>query len=99
MPACPLTVTWVCGQPKREEKEEATPATRQEEGGGRLERNRDEPEREGPTSSWEGGEGGREREERDYESIVLMKLRQAEERKQLCAELATSTNDTSTNDT
>ena len=42
--------------------------------------------REGAVTMEEVGGG----EDRDYESIVLMKLRQAEERKRLCEELANS---------
>ena len=74
MPACPLTLSWVCGQPKTQTKE------------------REGREREGSADGKEGAVtmeevGG---EDRDYESIVLMKLRQAEERKRLCEELANS---------
>ena len=81
MPVCPLTLTWVCGQPKT-----ATKREEEEERDERWERDK----KEGEQLSWggRGGEGGGE--ERDYESIVLMKLRQAEERKRLCEELANS---------
>ena len=80
MPANPLTVTWVCGQPSSSSNGRET---------ARAE-----------------GEGGREREtgaskdsdtlvcDEDYESIVLTKLRQAEERKRLNEQLLQQTQDT-----
>lgn len=76
MPACPLTVSWVCGQPSS-----TTVHPHNSEDGG-MESGASV--REGGCDGVE-GEGG---EERDYESIVLMKLRQAEERKRLCNDLA-----------
>ena len=79
MPACPLTVSWVCGQPK-------TQTTKREERERREEREGSVDGREGAVTMEEVGGG----EDRDYESIVLMKLRQAEERKRLCEELANS---------
>ena len=87
MPACPLTVTWVCGHPKTatEEEEDKGEMMREEEEW--WERGGKQEGKEEAATLEEGGGGG---EERDYESIVLMKLRQAEERKRLCEELANS---------
>lgn len=81
MPACPLTVSWVCGQPSSTAEQPL---------------NSEEGEGEGGASVTEGGcDGveGRGGEDRDYESIVLMKLRQAEERKRLCNDLAKAEED------
>lgn len=81
MPACPLTVSWVCGQPSNTAEQPP---------------NSEEGEGESGASVTEGGcDGveGRVGEDRDYESIVLMKLRQAEERKRLCNDLAKAEED------
>ena len=82
MPACPLTVSWVCGQPKTDKESEKREEGVRWGGGGGVE-----------VKEGELGEGAAG-EDRDYESIVLMKLRQAEERKRLNEELANSNTDT-----
>lgn len=82
MPATPLTVSWVCGQPSSTAMHP---------------HNSEEGEGEGGVSVTEGGcDGveGRGEGDKDYESIVLMKLRQAEERKRLCNDIARAEEDT-----
>ena len=97
MPACPLTVSWVCGQPRdgthsttevgKEDGEGESSVCGAEGGGGEVESGRCD-EGIGGGSGAGGTEGGGEG--LDFESIVLMKLRQAEERKR---QLLASAND------
>ena len=81
MPACPLTLSWVCGQPTTSKS--GTVEGGEESGAGVREGGGDSV-REGGCDGVRKGGG----ENTDYESIVLMKLRQAEERKRLCDDLA-----------
>ena len=67
MPACPLTVSWVCGQPSSSDTHTTEEAGKWGGGGATV----------GEGAGDSGGVGGNV----DFESIVLMKLRQAEERK------------------
>ena len=88
MPTCPLTISWVCGQPTHT----GAHTHNAEEGG--LQRGGESDAgasvREGGYGDVkEGGGGGN----MDYESVVLMKLRQAEERKRLCDSLASTDGD------
>ena len=94
MPACPLTLSWVSGQPKTHDNTNVT-VEREKEGrvgenvtaGGGSKEGDMEDVGNGRRQE-EGGGGGGGVNNLDYESIVLMKLRQAEERKRLCNELA-----------
>lgn len=93
MPACPLTLSWVSGQPKTHDNTNNMTVEREVKegrvgenvtaGGGSK-----EGEMEDVGNGRRGEEGGGGVNNLDYESIVLMKLRQAEERKRLCNELA-----------
>ena len=58
LPENPLTITWVCGEPKL------------------------------PSTTVRRGEDEGVVRDNDYESVTLMRLRQAEERKRLCQQLA-----------
>ena len=88
MPACPLVASWVCGEnarvaaaAKRSEGVNGK-GVRSESGDGmRCDIVKGDEKGEGVR-----GDGGGVRST-DYESIVLMKLRQAEERKRLTEQL------------
>ena len=71
MPACPLTVSWVCGQPSSSSSDTHTTEEAGKWGGGGG----------GATMGEGAGDGGGVGGNMDFESIVLTKLRQAEERK------------------
>ena len=87
MPACPLTLSWVCGEPPSRQSglhDSVKGGVQGGDGGGAGVK-----EGAGDSVRW-GGDDGVRKDGGDYESIVLMKLRQAEERKRLCENLAST---------
>ena len=81
MPACPLTTSWVCGEPCGDSQAGS-------DGGRGGNRSGDGVRCDsGDDVRIDSGDGG-VIQSTDYESIVLMKLRQAEERKRLNEQLA-----------
>ena len=81
MPACPLTTSWVCGEPCSDSQAGS-------DGGRGGNRSGDGVRCDsGDDVRIDSGDGG-VIQSTDYESIVLMKLRQAEERKRLNEQLA-----------
>lgn len=81
MPACPLTVSWVCGEPSTDSHAGSSGGTGGSRGGDGVRCDSGDDVRS------DSGDGGLV-QSTDYESIVLMKLRQAEERKRLNEQLA-----------